>query len=391
MRVVYYAAPIIFPSSRMSATQQTVDVCVIALSDISLDARTRNVCDAVREITNNLLLVTPNWSSERFAHHVEISVEKETRAWKKWMQFYAGGKKLCRTIKAKVWWASDVYSLALAVWCAKQNGGKVLYDSREIYSALGPLSDAPFKQSIVTAIEKRLVRSVTHIVVSGELDAHFLQKHFGLSYTPTVWMNVPPYKEVVQSNVLRERCAIPAESPILLYQGMILHGRGLALAIESLQFLPTAHLCVLGAGEQELFYKQLASTYNHSNRVHFVGAIPYAQLHQWTCSADIGLCFIEPITFSYQLALPNKMFEFAMAALPTLVSKLPAMQTIIKQYPFGELLSTNASAQQCAEAITIMLANTTRYKKQALQVAAQFNQEAQTQELKRLLEQHLLS
>ena len=39
----------------------------------------------------------------------------------------------------------------------------------------------------------------------------------------------------------------------------------------------------------------------------------------------MGLCLIQPICRSYELTLPNKLFEYACAGLPILASDLPVI------------------------------------------------------------------
>ena len=68
------------------------------------------------------------------------------------------------------------------------------------------------------------------------------------------------------------------------------------------------------------YTERLAKDLNVSERVHFCGVVPYRELHQWTCSADIGIVFIEPISFSYKLALPNKLFEYLYCEKPVIAS-----------------------------------------------------------------------
>ena len=62
----------------------------------------------------------------------------------------------------------------------------------------------------------------------------------------------------------------------------------------------------------------------------------YLNLLEITSSADIGIALIKPLSISYRYALPNKLFEYAAAGIPSLASNLPNMQYYIKKYNLGK-------------------------------------------------------
>ena len=50
------------------------------------------------------------------------------------------------------------------------------------------------------------------------------------------------------------------------------------------------------------------------------------------------MSIIENISLSYHYALPNKLFEYIMAEVPVIVSKLPQMMEIVVEYGVGEVV-----------------------------------------------------
>ena len=58
-----------------------------------------------------------------------------------------------------------------------------------------------------------------------------------------------------------------------------------------------------------------------------------------TSSADIGLALIKPLSISYKYALPNKLFEYAIAGIPCLASNLPNMIYYINRFNLGKTVS----------------------------------------------------
>jgi glycosyltransferase involved in cell wall biosynthesis len=356
---------------------KTYDIIFISMTDPVTDARTLNLINYLSSIGKSILYVAVASSQPDLPKGVEfLPVPMQSqRVYKQIVEFK---KKISGLdIKGKYIWASDLYVLPAASLVAKKSKAKLIYDSREIYSALGPLAGQPLKQMVITFLEKYYVRFVDHFVVSGDLDAKYLIKHFRTNKPFSLVMNLPYSKERIDSNIIRENFKLPAESKIILYQGMILKGRGLLPVLNSLDYLEHTYLAIAGEGAYKAEFEQIIKSKNLQDRVVFIGKIDYQDLHNWTCSADIGIVYIEPISFSYELALPNKLFEYAMAELPSLVSDLPAMRQILEEFSIGELLSINASNEQFAEKCRLLLNNSAKYKSECKKAALKYNYAAQ--------------
>jgi len=79
--------------------------------------------------------------------------------------------------------------------------------------------------------------------------------------------------------------------------------------------------------------------------------VPYDELHALTCGADVGVCLIEPLSMSYEYALPNKLFETMMARIPVLVTDLPALRRHIESHPVGLIVGRTLDAREIADAL----------------------------------------
>lgn len=233
--------------------------------------------------------------------------------------------------------ASDLYSLPIAARYKSRisSSPKLIYDSREIYSSLGSLSGRPLAQKIISLIEKKYVKQVDTVLASGQRDIDFIRNSFPKSIDYHVLLNLPPYKKIEVSNYLRDRFNISADKRIALYQGAVSRGRGLEKSIEAFSKQDKWSLCIVGGGPELSGYKKLARGFEY---IHFTGLVPYSELHSITCSADIGLSLIEPISLSYKYALPNKLFEYFMAGLPVLATNMPPIEEVIKEAGGGLLI-----------------------------------------------------
>ncbi len=63
----------------------------------------------------------------------------------------------------------------------------------------------------------------------------------------------------------------------------------------------------------------------------------------YTSSADIGVSYIQNTCINDYLCLPNKLFEYAMAGLPVLVSNMIEMENLVNKYNMGVVIENESS------------------------------------------------
>ena len=105
--------------------------------------------------------------------------------------------------------------------------------------------------------------------------------------------------------------------------------------IKLIQESSTITAIIIGDGEEKNLYVSQAKKYGIANRVIFLGKVPYLDLLEYTAACDIGWLVIRGHGISNQLALPNKLFEYAIMGLPIISSSLKNMRDIIKKYNLG--------------------------------------------------------
>ena len=336
------------------------DVCFLLLQSIAHDARTLNMARTLVKNGKKVLLLGIGTESDvsRLANEgltfipilPQLTSSKLTL---RWIKFHTNVLFNCSKFQAKIYCAEDVFTLPTAFMLSSRHKARVVYDSREIFSALASNHSRPLRQKFISMIERYYTPKLSNIFTSGDLDSDYLATYLSIP-RPYVVMNVPACSTPLPSTILRETCSISMNSKILLYQGWIAEGRGIMSAVKALRYLPEVHLCLLGDGEFQTDVRQVATQEGVLARVHFCGKVPYDELPKWTASADAGLCFIEPISLSYTLALPNKLFEYCMAGIPSLVSDLPAMRNVIEQFPIGKLVSPDSSSIELATTISAL-------------------------------------
>lgn len=342
----------------------TSDISLISFSNPNQDARTYNFAKVCEEFETFFFGFAAINSVNIDSFPIEL--KSSARMYKQWIEFTK--KILSQNPISKLYFAADLFSLVPAAILAKRHSGRLIYDSREIYSALGPIAGQKIKQIIISQIEKYFIKYVKEIIVSGELDADYLRGYFGHSTIYNVIMNVPPYREANKTELLRDKYNIKSKN-VVIYQGAILAGRGIEKSIQAFINNNDFTLVIIGDGPQLTHFKNVYSSEN----IIFTGAIKYSELLNYTESADLGLALFESVSLSYNLALPNKLFEYAMSNIPVIASDLPAIRKIFEEFEFGKLLKEPFVPEDIFNAASIIINDSKRYSEILESMSRKYN------------------
>lgn len=172
--------------------------------------------------------------------------------------------------------------------------------------------------------------------------------------------NIPFYKNVKKGQNIRQYLCLSAETRIALYQGNIQRDRGLDRLVLAAPFLEKDIVIVLMGKNEDMTYnrlKTLIANKGVADRVKIIPPVPQEELLDWTASADIGLNIFSPYySLNARWMLPNKLFEYLMAGLPVLASRLDLVEEVITTYKVGCIVSSLAPVD-IAMAINTMLSD----------------------------------
>lgn len=328
------------------------DIILISLSNPQTDSRTLNLFNSLKESGLDVHLIAVAGSS---LGNISVIDPGTGRLARRWWNFTRKIKKLNIDSTVKIIIACDLYSLPAAAILKRRLHTKLFYDSREFYFALGPIAGKNFKQSAITRIERFYEKFVDEMIVSSALDEQIIRKHFAHNKPYNIIMNLPPFKNYINSDKIRNKFRIPKGKTIIVYQGMVLPGRGIEPLIESIAGDERFALAILGDGEYLDNVKNKVKSKNLEEQVFFTGKIPYDELHLWTCSGDIGAALFEPVSLSYEYALPNKIFEYMMAHLPSIATDLPALSDLHTKAGCFELVDRRLKPVDILRAIEKLL------------------------------------
>lgn len=238
----------------------------------------------------------------------------------------------------------NVHCLALLPmgWIlAKVWAAKLVYDAHELETETTGLQGRA--QLLLKKLEKWMIERCDLIIVVSESIADWYRDEYTIA-RPTVVLNAPKLFSVAHHDRFRTHFDIPAESTILLYQGLLAPSRGVELLLEAFEQRSDQSyvLVFMGYGPLEHEVREAA---RRCSIVYYHPAVPPDELLTYTSSADVGASLIEAVCLSNYFCMPNKIFEYMMAGLPVLVSNTKDMAALVRAEQTGivvEAMSADA-------------------------------------------------
>ncbi|MDF1610265.1 glycosyltransferase family 4 protein [Hoeflea sp. YIM 152468] len=322
-------------------------ICHLSLSPVLTDIRVMRQVDCLREAGHVVDVVGYGAGVDERPMTAAERVRRAAMQMPAWILPIAASTRLAAAIpdlqqmwtavrgrKFDVVQAHDAEALLVAARLARQCGAKLIYDSHEFGQGarLESLTWRLAFPAFIRAIERHCLPQADQVITVSDYLAAALQRSYGLPETPTVIRNVPSYQTIQRQP--------PTSGRLLLhYHGILNSGRGLEMVLEALALLPEHfHLRLTGPVRQPGYdaeLQRLAARLGITPRVTFHKAVPVNQLIAHASQADIGIFVTEGKTTQELSALPNKMFEYAMAGLAVIGGPAPDILKFIADHDLG--------------------------------------------------------
>lgn len=255
--------------------------------------------------------------------------------------------------------ANDLNALLPAYAAKKKLGCKLVYDSHEIntenYAGGGKSTFA----KLMGKVEKYLVRRVDIMVCVSHAAADYFAAAYGIE-KPMVVTNCALKKEQVDLAAVQKH-----EGFEVLNHGQFYEGRGYELMVDACDLLmdyPDIHLAIRGFGRLE---KQLrADVEKKKNKESFVFYPPVTvqELIPKASESSVGVAITLPICLNFKLSVSNKLFEYAAAGLPVIMSDIPEHRYLNEKYQFGLIIPDN-TPKSLADAVMRLYQDRDLYQK----------------------------
>jgi glycosyltransferase involved in cell wall biosynthesis len=235
--------------------------------------------------------------------------------------------------------AHDLDTLLAGRLCKRWMRCGLLYDSHELFLHRSGarrrwLSD----RRVWSRIERRDIHGCDAVItVSGGIRDH-LARRYGIE-PPVVIRNVQPWRDVPNSNRLREQLGLADDTRIVLYIGAILPNRGLAQLIEAAPHLARTAVVIMGPAPSRTDVQALHDQARAcgATNVHLCDPVPRDEVLDVASSADLSVVPTQQTCLSHAYEASNKIFHSIMAGVPLAMSDHPEKRAIVEAYDVGVL------------------------------------------------------
>lgn len=214
---------------------------------------------------------------------------------------------------------------------------KIVYDAHEYETEVK--ADLPkWRKRLLQISEAFFIKYAQSVFTVSNSIANEYVRLYNIK-KPILLLNCPLY-EKRKSNLFREKLPISTTQKIFLYQGGFTPNRGIDIILETFSKLNDPHSVVVFMG-YGILQKEIEAYARAHDNIFLIPAVPHNEIIGYASSADIGLLLYEDTCLNHRYCLPNKLFEYNMARLPTIVSNLPEIKKVVKDERIGWVLEKN--------------------------------------------------
>lgn len=248
-----------------------------------------------------------------------------------------GMYKLIKNCGADIVHANDLNALIPAYFAAKRSRMKLVYDSHEIFIENPWIAKRKWLHSLLFHIEEYLLKRVDLLInvshAAGEYMGNLYQVKSRIVVTNCI-------SETTVSKVEMRRKNFDFE---VLNHGQFYEGRGYDVMVDSsslISDLQDVKLVLRGFGPMEKSLREKVHQ-NHYNNVVFAAPVKTNELIPFASSSHVGVAITQKICLNFELSISNKIFEYAAAGLPVIMSDIPEHRYLNNKYHFGIVLDAD--------------------------------------------------
>lgn len=241
--------------------------------------------------------------------------------------------------------ANDLNALIPAYMASKKIKCKLVYDSHEIFIENNYLMNKRLYAMYLKRVEKYICKRLDLMVCVSNAAADYFADEYNIS-KPMVVTNCSLKKEMIIDKPEKHN------GFEVINHGQFYQGRGYEEMIEAAALLtqyPEIKLCVRGYGMLEDSMRKSAEEKHIDNFV-FYSPVNVEQLIPEAAHSCVGIAITKPVCLNFKLSVSNKLFEYAAAGLPVIMSDIPEHRYLNDKYNFGLIIAEN-TPQALADAI----------------------------------------
>lgn len=274
--------------------------------------------------------------------------------------------------------ANDFDMLIPAYRAAKKCKAALVYDSHEVFAENIGIAEHSFIKKIIIFLEKRLVKRIDRMICVSNAAAEYFREKYKIA-RPTVITNCPMKSDLPMQPKAEDAFEV-------VYQGLMVAGRGYEEFVQAAKHLPKGVRLVLrGYGTLEPYLREMIQKDALQDRVSFVDPVEVSELIAAASSSHVGIVVTRPVNINFRLSVSNKVFEYAAAGLPVILSDVPEHRYLNEKYHFGIVLD-EVTPEKIAEAIIYLKDHPEDYAEMSANAKKMFDELNWETESEKLLE-----
>lgn len=230
--------------------------------------------------------------------------------------------------------ANDLNTLVACCQAAKILNCRVIYDSHEI--CVENTNMKGLYKKYFAYCEKKYIKKIDKMICVSNSAADYFEKKYKIE-RPMVITNCSLKSEQVIESAKNEGFEV-------LNHGQYYAGRGYDIMVEAIPYLknyPEIKIALRGFGVMEDELKSRAKELGDEN-VRFYPKVLVNELIPYASKAKVGVAITEGICLNFKLSVSNKLFEYASAGLPVIMSDIPEHRYLNQKYNFGIVIDENS-------------------------------------------------
>lgn len=257
-----------------------------------------------------------------------------------WLRFWW----LSLTTRPAIVYAHDFFLGFAGRVAARLANARFIYDAHELIVPeirSGESAAPSARDQFWYRIEKAGIGSADAVVCANEVRAAIMREHYELAELPAVIRNIPP-RPVESGEPVLVHPGIQAllhrtpDAVLCVYQGDVSIDRGLDIVVDAFTILENRfHLIVVGGGPDIGLLQDRVRQRQLGERVTFLGKVARDQLHAILRTAHIGIITYPNSGANNLHCAPNKIFEYAQAGLPMVMTSQPGLRVYLDRHPIG--------------------------------------------------------
>lgn len=320
-------------------------IIVSVINDLSTDQRVHKVCTTLTQMGYEVMLIGRKQRKSLPLNLREYHTKRMFLFFEKGIFFYAEYQiRLFLYLlfnRAAVLVSNDLDTLLPNYLISKIKNTPLVYDTHELFCEVPELQANTTKKAIWKKMERYLFPKLQYVFTVNESIANIYQNEYQV--TIKVVRNVPILINPLSiKKISKEELGIPVDKKIIILQGAGINiDRGAEEAVQAMQYIDNAVLLIIGSGDVISILKTMVHDLNLTQKVQFIGKVPFETLVQFTRYADLGLTLDKDTNVNYKYSLPNKLFDYIHAGVPVLSSDLIELKNIITQYNVGICIASH--------------------------------------------------